>query len=78
MGQTHSTHARNEEYVQNCSQKTEEKTPLGRPWARWEDNTKMELTETGCEGVEQILLAQEESNGRFCEHDNEPSGYNKQ
>ena len=35
------------------------KSPLGRPWRRWEDNIKMELQEVGCEGMEWIDLAQD-------------------
>jgi hypothetical protein len=30
--------------------KPEEKTPLGRPRRRWEDNIKMHLQEVGCGG----------------------------
>ena len=35
------------------------KSPLGRPWRRWEDNIKMDLQEEGCKGVDWIQLAQD-------------------
>jgi hypothetical protein len=45
--------------------------PEGRPRCKWEDNTKLDLRETGSGGKDQIDLAQ----GRDpCEHGNEPSG----
>ena len=37
--------------------KPEGKRPLGRPRRRWEDNTKMDLQEVGCGGVDWIYLA---------------------
>jgi hypothetical protein len=37
----------------------EGKRPLGRPRRRWEDNTKMDLRETGIDGANWILLAQD-------------------
>jgi len=37
--------------------KREGKRPLGRPRRRWEDNTKMDLQEVGCGGVDWIYLA---------------------
>jgi len=40
-------------------EKTEGKTPLGRPRHRWEDNIKMDLQEVGCGGMGWIDLAQE-------------------
>jgi hypothetical protein len=39
--------------------KPEGRRPLGRPKRRWEDNTKMDLQEEGCEGVDCIELAQD-------------------
>jgi hypothetical protein len=36
--------------------KPEGKRPLGRPKRRWEDNTKIDLHEVGCEGVDWIEL----------------------
>jgi hypothetical protein len=37
--------------------KPEEKTPLGRPKRRWEDNIKMDLQEVKCGGMDWINLA---------------------
>jgi hypothetical protein len=37
----------------------EGKRPLGRPKHRWEDNIKMDLGETGIDGVNWIRLAQD-------------------
>jgi len=39
--------------------KPEGKRPLGRPRHRWEDNSKMDLQEAGCEGMDSIDLAQD-------------------
>jgi len=39
--------------------KPEGKRPLGRPRHRWEDNTKMDLKEVGCGGMDWIELAQD-------------------
>jgi len=38
--------------------KPEGKRPLGRPRRRWEDNTKMDLQEAGCGGVDWSELAE--------------------
>jgi hypothetical protein len=38
-------------------EKSEEKSPPGRPRRRWEDNIKMDLGEIRCEGVDWIDLA---------------------
>jgi hypothetical protein len=35
------------------------KRPLGRPRRRWEDNIKLDLKETGIDGVNWIQLAQD-------------------
>jgi hypothetical protein len=35
------------------------KRPLGRPRHRWEDNIKMDFRETGINGANLILLAQD-------------------
>jgi cell wall assembly regulator SMI1 len=43
--------------------KPEGKRPLGRPRVRWEDNTKMDLQEVGCEGTVWIDLAQKKGTG---------------
>jgi hypothetical protein len=37
----------------------EGKRPLGRPRRRWENNIKMDLRETGIDGVNWIQLAQD-------------------
>jgi len=37
--------------------KPEEKTPLGRPRRRWEDNITMDLQEVGCGGMDWIKKA---------------------
>jgi len=39
--------------------KPDGKRPLGRPRRRWEDNSKMDLQEVGCGGVDCIRLAQD-------------------
>jgi hypothetical protein len=39
--------------------KHERKRPLGRHWHRWDDNIKMNLTETGWKGVNLIHLDQD-------------------
>jgi hypothetical protein len=44
--------------------KPEEKRPLGRPRCRWEDNTKMDLHEVGCGGMDWIDLAQDRDRWR--------------
>jgi len=40
------------------------KRPLGRPRRRWEDNTKMDLQEVGCGGVDWIELRQDRDSWR--------------
>jgi hypothetical protein len=42
----------------------EGKRPLGRPRRRWEDNTKMELQEVGCGGMDWIEVAQDRDRWR--------------
>jgi hypothetical protein len=44
--------------------KPEGKSPLGRPRCRWEDGIKMDLRETGLEGVDWIRLAQDRDRWR--------------
>jgi hypothetical protein len=39
--------------------KREGKRPLGRPRRRWDDNSKMDLQEVGCGGMDFIELAQD-------------------
>jgi hypothetical protein len=37
----------------------EGRRPLGKPWRRWEDNTKMDLREVEWEGMDWIELAED-------------------
>jgi hypothetical protein len=48
--------------------KPEGKKPLGRLRRRWDDNTKMDLRETGWGGMDWTDLAQDRGS---CEHGNE-------
>ena len=43
----------------NLVGKPEGRRPHGRPRRRWEDNTKMDLQEVGCGGMDWIELAQD-------------------
>jgi hypothetical protein len=55
--------------------KPEGKRPPGRPRSRWEDNTKMDLQEVRCEGVEWIEVAQDRDRWReLVNCGNEASG----
>ena len=44
--------------------KPEGKRPLGRPRRRWENNSKMDLQELGCGGMDWIDLAQDRDRWR--------------
>jgi hypothetical protein len=44
--------------------KPEGKRPLGRPRRRWVDNIKMDLRETGWDGMDLIDLAQDRDRWR--------------
>ena len=44
--------------------KPEGKRPLGRPRRKWEDNTKMDLREVGCERMNWIDLVQDRDRWR--------------
>jgi hypothetical protein len=51
-----------------------EKRPLGRPRRRWVGSIKMDLRETGWDGVDWIDMAQHRDQWRAREHGIEPSG----
>jgi hypothetical protein len=53
--------------------KPEGKRALGIPRRRWDDNIRMDLRETGWEGMEWMHLAQVETSGGLCEYGNVPS-----
>jgi hypothetical protein len=57
-------HGRGEKTVQTFGGNTEGKIPLGRPRHVWEVGIKVYFTETGCEGVEWIQLAQDRNRCR--------------
>jgi hypothetical protein len=40
------------------------KTPLGRPWRRWEDNTEIDLQEIRCGCMDWIELVQDKDRWR--------------
>ena len=44
--------------------KPEGKTPLGRPRRRWEDNTKMDLQEVRCGGMDRVEPARDNDRWR--------------
>jgi hypothetical protein len=44
--------------------KREGKKPIGRSWRGWVDNIRMDLTETGWEGVNWMRLAQDRDQWR--------------
>jgi hypothetical protein len=44
--------------------KPEGRRPLGRPSLRWEDNSKMDVQEVGCGGMNRIELAQDRDRWR--------------
>jgi hypothetical protein len=54
--------------------KPEGKRPLGTQKRRWVDDIKIDLRETGCEGMDWIDLAPVGPVEGSCEHCNEPSG----
>jgi hypothetical protein len=45
--------------------KPEAKKALGRPRYNWEDNIKMDLKETMCEGMDWIHLAQDRDHDKL-------------
>jgi hypothetical protein len=52
MGWTCCTHGRNNKCIYIVVGKPEVKTPLRRPWHRWEDNIRIDLRKTGWEDVD--------------------------
>jgi len=59
MSGTCSRRGRVEKCIQHCIRELEGKRTLGRPRRRWESNIRMDLRETGCEGVDLLRLAQD-------------------
>jgi hypothetical protein len=75
MGRACSTNGEKRNAYRILVGKPEGKRPLGRPRRTWVDNTKMDLRETGCDGMHWIDLAQGRDQWRaLCEHGYEPSG----
>jgi hypothetical protein len=58
MGWTCGTHGEGRGVYRVLVARAEGKRPLGRPRLMWEDNIKMDLRETGIDGVNWIWLAQ--------------------
>jgi hypothetical protein len=56
---TCSTHGEGRGVYRILVGRPEGKRPLGRPRRRWEDNIKIDLRETGIDGVYWIRLAQD-------------------
>jgi len=52
------------EYIQIIGQKTSKEEKLGWPGRRWDGNIKMDLKETGCEGVDWITLVHDSNQWR--------------
>jgi hypothetical protein len=59
MGEACSTYGEEERCTQDLVKKPEGQRLLGRPRHRWEDNTKTDLQEVGCGGIDWINLAQD-------------------
>ena len=57
MGGACSTYGGEERGIQGFGGEPKEKTPLGRPRRRWDDNITMDLQEVGCGGMDWIELA---------------------
>jgi hypothetical protein len=55
-------------------EKFEGKRPLGRPRRRWEDNIRIDLSETGWEDVDWMYLAQDRNQWRTLVNRIELSG----
>jgi hypothetical protein len=63
MSRARSTHGEKQNAYRILVGKPEEKTPLDSPTRRWEDNTKIDPTETEC-GTNWIHLAQDRDQQR--------------
>jgi hypothetical protein len=59
VGGTCSMHGGGDKCLQDFGWEARGKRPLGRPRRRWEDNTKMDLRETGIDGANWIRLSQD-------------------
>jgi hypothetical protein len=64
MGVACSTNGEAKNVYMNLVEKPQETEPLGRPVCRWNDNIKMDLKETGWDGVDWIHLAQDRDQWR--------------
>ena len=57
IGTERSTYGREERRMQGFGGEPEGKRPLGRTRRRWEDNSKMDLQDVVCGGMDWIELA---------------------
>jgi hypothetical protein len=64
MGRACSTNGEKRNAYRISVGKPEGKRPLGRPTCRWVDNIKMDLRETGWDGMDWIDLAQDRDQWR--------------
>jgi hypothetical protein len=62
MGGKCSTHGRDEKCVENFGQKSRQDETTQRPRHRREDNIRIDLRETGWEGVDWMHLVQDRDN----------------
>jgi hypothetical protein len=77
MRRTYSKHRNDEKFKQNFSQKTLREIQLGRYRHISEDNIKMHLKETGCEGVDWIQVVHDRDQWQTLVNSYESSGYIK-
>jgi hypothetical protein len=64
MGRVCSTNGANRNAYRTLVGKPEGKRPLGRPRCRWVDNIKIDLRETGWNGMDWIDLTQDRDQWR--------------